>query len=238
MAGVDGFTTERVSTESVAEKLRRVREEHGMTIEGVVDRIRIQKKYVIALENASYEELPADVYTRGFLRSYAQIVGLDPDALVAQFVKERSVDRKLHVPVSERRVGRRSPSFVSFFPLPRFSSRPVITPRLLLIVSVVCAFVGVLGYLFYQIGSFAAAPTVILERPDRDVTIDSTTMTVIGSTEANVDVVVNGQEVFVDGDGRFSTSVTLQEGLNEILVIGRNRVGKETRVLRNVVVEH
>lgn len=231
---VDGFTTQSIASETVAETLRRKRAEHGFTLDDVVAHTKIQKRYVVALENGSYDQLPADVYVRGFLRSYGELLGLDQDILLQRYIKERSVERRLQAPKKGEGLEVRASSS-SFFS--RFSNRFVVTPRLLLIGVVVLLFFGVFGYLLYQIGSFTAAPSIILERPDRDITVDSSTFTVIGTAESYVDVLVNGQEVFVDSDGRFSTTITIQEGINEILVIGRNQAGKETRILRNIVVE-
>jgi cytoskeletal protein RodZ len=43
---------------------------------------RIRQKYVEALENGSYEDLPRGAVARGFLRSYADYLGLDSDEIL------------------------------------------------------------------------------------------------------------------------------------------------------------
>jgi hypothetical protein len=40
---------------------------------------KIRVKYLAAMEQGEFSELPADVYARGFLRNYASYLGLDPD---------------------------------------------------------------------------------------------------------------------------------------------------------------
>ena len=59
--------------------LRQTRLERGITLGEVEQDIRINRTYLEALENARFDVLPAPVYARGFMRSYARYLGLDPD---------------------------------------------------------------------------------------------------------------------------------------------------------------
>ena len=61
------------------EVLRQTRIERGITLYDVEQDIRINRAYLAALEEAKFELLPAPVYARGFMRSYARYLGLDPD---------------------------------------------------------------------------------------------------------------------------------------------------------------
>lgn len=45
---------------------------------------RIRSRYIEALENGNYDGIPAPVFVRGFLRSYAVYLGLDPEPLIAE----------------------------------------------------------------------------------------------------------------------------------------------------------
>ncbi len=69
----------------VGEALRRARQERGITVEDAERVTRIPRKYLIALEQGEYGLLPAPVYARGFLRSYASYLGLDPRELMPFF---------------------------------------------------------------------------------------------------------------------------------------------------------
>ena len=64
--------------------LRSARIQRGLTIEQVAQDTRISARFLEALENESFEELPAPVYVRGFLRSYGNYLRLDPAPLVAE----------------------------------------------------------------------------------------------------------------------------------------------------------
>lgn len=69
----------------LGETLRRARQTKGITIEDAERVTRIPKKYLEALEVENYGILPAPVYARGFLRSYAAYLGLDAQDLLPFF---------------------------------------------------------------------------------------------------------------------------------------------------------
>ena len=59
--------------------LRGTREAKGLSLEQVEQDTRIRRKLLEALEQEAYEELPAPVFVKGFLRNYAMLLGLDAD---------------------------------------------------------------------------------------------------------------------------------------------------------------
>ncbi len=69
----------------LGETLRRARQTKGITVEDAERVTRIPKKYLEALEVENYNILPAPVYARGFLRSYAAYLGLDAQDLLPFF---------------------------------------------------------------------------------------------------------------------------------------------------------
>ena len=76
---------------SVGEILRARREELGWSISDVAQWSCIQQTYIEALETGQYHLLPAEVYTLGFLRTYAQLLGLDSSFLVDHYRQENRV---------------------------------------------------------------------------------------------------------------------------------------------------
>jgi len=69
-------------------RLRQQREARGLTIEDAERDTRISRRYLQALEAEQFEVIPAPVYARGFLRSYSQYLGLDPQATLALFPRD------------------------------------------------------------------------------------------------------------------------------------------------------
>lgn len=87
-SGLD--TPGRESVSRIGDILRRVRESRGESLDAVSDYIKIRTHYLEALEASKYQSLPADTYAIGFLKTYADYLGLDGKAAVAQFRREVS----------------------------------------------------------------------------------------------------------------------------------------------------
>ncbi len=68
--------------EEIGRKLRQAREEKSLTHEQVSRELRIRVQYLKALEEGDLGVLPSAVQVRGFLRSYADFLGLNPDELL------------------------------------------------------------------------------------------------------------------------------------------------------------
>ncbi|TMB67689.1 MAG: PASTA domain-containing protein [Chloroflexi bacterium] len=69
----------------LGETLRRARLSKNVTFEDAERVTRIRREYLEALEREDFTKLPAPVYARGFLRSYAGYLGLDPGQLMPFF---------------------------------------------------------------------------------------------------------------------------------------------------------
>lgn len=56
----------------------------GISLEEVQTKTKIRKRYLQALEDGDWDALPGEVYARGFVRSYAELLGLDGLALLQE----------------------------------------------------------------------------------------------------------------------------------------------------------
>jgi transcriptional regulator with XRE-family HTH domain len=65
--------------------LSQARVARGLTLEDCERDTRISKRYLDALEREDWKVFPAPVYSRAFLRTYAQYLGLDPQQLMRMF---------------------------------------------------------------------------------------------------------------------------------------------------------
>ena len=87
--------------ESVGKILRKTREERGEDLRYVAQILRIRYPYLKAIEDGHPDELPGPTYAVGFVRTYADHLGLDNEKLVQQF-KEEAADLQsradLHFP--------------------------------------------------------------------------------------------------------------------------------------------
>jgi cytoskeletal protein RodZ len=82
--------------ESIADSLRLARQEHGQDLRTVAQVLRIRLAYLEAIEKGDFEQLPGTAYAIGFLRTYAEFLGLDGEQIVERFKHEaQSVEPKL-----------------------------------------------------------------------------------------------------------------------------------------------
>jgi cytoskeletal protein RodZ len=70
------------------EHLKREREMRGVSLEEVSAATRINTRFLEAIENEKWEELPGGAFNRGFIRAIARFLGLDEDGLVAEYSLE------------------------------------------------------------------------------------------------------------------------------------------------------
>jgi cytoskeleton protein RodZ len=69
----------------IGEQLREARLAAGLELDHVEDAIRIRVRYLDAMEREAWDVLPAEAYVRGFLHTYGDHLGLDGEALVAEY---------------------------------------------------------------------------------------------------------------------------------------------------------
>jgi cytoskeletal protein RodZ len=98
--------------ESIGKYLRKRREARAMSVEEVSRATRIPVVSLERLENDHFDDLPGEVFVRGFLKAYARAVGLTVDDVLARYSASRRVAYVTPLPVmspiqkaSKRRFG-------------------------------------------------------------------------------------------------------------------------------------
>lgn len=76
------------------QKLTEARQQLGLSISEVAERIRVRREFLEALEEMNVKPLPGRAYALAFLRSYARALGLDEKAIVDQFQEECALTRE------------------------------------------------------------------------------------------------------------------------------------------------
>lgn len=108
-----------------------VRRRAELSVEQIADRLRIRRQYIEAIELGQFERLPGHIYAMGFLRTYAEHLGLDGDAVVEAFKQENA----------DAVVGR------LVFPIPKPEQR---TPKGWLMVLAILMAVGIYAGWYYH----------------------------------------------------------------------------------------
>jgi cytoskeletal protein RodZ len=73
--------------ETFVTRLRRHRQKCRISLEELAEDTRVKKEMLEALENNDLSRWPRGVYARAWIRSYAWVVGLDPDDTVDEFCR-------------------------------------------------------------------------------------------------------------------------------------------------------
>jgi len=71
--------------QALGERFREAREARGLALSDAAEQIRIRSVYLAAIEEENWSAIGAPVYVRGFLRTYARFLGLDPEEAVGSF---------------------------------------------------------------------------------------------------------------------------------------------------------
>lgn len=79
---------DEVQPGAVGRVLRDAREGFGQDIATVSQQLRIRGVYLTAIEEGRYQDLPGSTYAVGFVRSYAEYLGLEPNEIVRRFRDE------------------------------------------------------------------------------------------------------------------------------------------------------
>ncbi|QMU07907.1 helix-turn-helix domain-containing protein [Levilactobacillus suantsaii] len=70
---------------TLGKTLKDARIAKGFTLDDLQQATKIQKRYLIAIEDQQFDELPGDFYVRAFIKQYADMVDLDGAELLKQF---------------------------------------------------------------------------------------------------------------------------------------------------------
>lgn len=73
--------------------LRQAREAIGLSLEQLQEKTKIQKSFLIAIENGEFDKLPSPFYVRTYLRSYANCVKIEPHHILRQYRKMEQAER-------------------------------------------------------------------------------------------------------------------------------------------------
>ena len=72
---------------TLGEKLRQAREARGLSISEVAEQTRISALYLENIENDDYRVLPGGIFNKGFVKSFAKIVGVDENEALQDYAQ-------------------------------------------------------------------------------------------------------------------------------------------------------
>lgn len=210
-------------TKPVGELLKLEREKKHISRSTLAQQIRVREKFLAALEDNRFQELPSAVFVKGYVKAYARALGFDPEPMLALLRRDWHESAK----------GKLEPQ-----PLLKLSARKADTPSPIRLAG--AAVLGVFLLLFLYIGirwySFISPPKLEVFEPTENSLVSSQVL-IKGLTEPESLVLVNAQQIPVGADGSFETQITLPtEGISTITVEAKNKQEKATTLQRTVFV--
>jgi len=73
--------------------LKKAREERHIELDEVVEATRIRRHNLEAIENEEWSKLPSQVFIKGFLKSYAEFLGLDKETVIHHYLRSQSFEK-------------------------------------------------------------------------------------------------------------------------------------------------
>jgi cytoskeletal protein RodZ len=213
----NGFVKKSVETLTLGEKLKKIRSERRIGLGDISRFTKIQLKYLEDIEEGNYENLPSDVYVKGFLKSYAKFLGVNGESLIRLYQKERGIRRNLD---KNGNNCIKQPEFLNISPW-------VFGPKAMIFLTLAILILAGFFYVYRELGSFANNPKLVILAPEANVTTTNDFITVEGKVEKDAQLFINDQMVIIDDEGGFKENITLQAGTNFINVRCINRFSKE-----------
>ena len=203
---------------TIGEFLKNTRKKNGYTREDVAKGTKIKKSFIVAIENEEWNKLPEYTVVAGFVKNIASFLNEDTNKAIALLRRDYP------------------PKSVSVSPKPDVSDKFVWGPRLTFFVGATVVVLTIIIYLSVQYFSFISPPSLSVSTPNENETISIKVIEVVGVTDPDATIEVNGQSALVDQDGNFIEEIEVAQGLDKITIKAVSRSGKETVVERNVIV--
>ncbi len=203
---------------SLKDLLREHLELKGLTPKKAAELTGVPERYIEALLTGNDKFLPPAAYVHGYLTKLALILNFDKDSMWRLYQKEA---------VALQRSG---PS--DRLPSNRFAVHYLNKKWLLAGLIIIL----IIAYLIPNVFSLFLAPEIELTNPAGE-TLNTFQPRIIltGRTDPSYTLTINGEEVYVKEDGNFEKEYQLQFGLNTIEFSVKKFLGKENKVVRQIM---
>lgn len=195
---------------TTGEILKRERNNLRLTLEDVERSTRIRKKNLEAVERNDWKRFPSKTYILGIIKSYGKFLNLDQEKLEAFF--RREYERK-----EDLRFKRRL-------------SKHYLTPQTKKVFKLAVAAIALVFFLYfgYQLKLYFSPPSVKILKPTETKFRREKSVEIIGQTEHEALVTVNGERVYLDKNNIFKISVPLSHEKNEVTIEVTGVNGRKT----------
>lgn len=210
---------------TMADKLKNLRLTKEISVEFLAKKLDIPSKYLTNLENGQQENLPGDIYVRAWLKKIANFYAVDVNSLLLDYQLEKKVSHKINRDDGVKKKAIKSGRFLS----------PKILRWLVVSGTVLILFI----YLFFEIINIISPPHLNITQPYNNFRTKESSIEIIGQSKPEAQVMINGEMVSLDQEGKFKKTVNLTLGLNNLEISAKKKHSQtkylEVLILREVV---
>ena len=200
--------------------LKEARIAKKLTLADVEKVTKIRAKFLDAIEQDAYQLLPSPIYAKGFVKNYGEYLGLESTRVMAFFRRQTDDVKRINIlPNKSEDIG---------------SKGLRITPGRFIALIIGVFILIFLIYFGLQYQKLYLPPTLAITTPVQESIVKEKKLDILGTTNPDATVMVNGISVTVRSDGRFFTQITLEPGVNTITILATSRYGKTTTVVQKV----
>lgn len=195
---------------SVGSILKNEREKKGLLLSDVEKQIKVREKYLKAIEDENWNYFSSKIYITGILKNYSRVLNLDHKKVLAFF--RRDYERKEEVKF-KRKVE---------------SSYLTSETKKFLRIGLVIITLFFVGYFILQLKTYFSPPTFTLLSPAANNFTIEKKVKIIGKVEKDTSVTISGERIYQNKEGIFNYELSLNEGVNKIIIILVGANGKRT----------
>ncbi len=216
------FVPKKINTTTTfGPRLSQARLKKGLSIEIVSKKINIRTEYLKALENENLDKLPAGLYGKKFLKEYARFLNVNLGDVLDKWNEDVTYN------LSENPFSRKILNRWQLIALPR------LIRGFLIIVLVAACFL----YLILYSKKIISPPKLLVYQPASNISINSTSILIAGETDIEAEVRINGEIVLNNNQGKFSQTINLRKGLNNVIIKSKKKYSQDQTISRQILVE-
>jgi len=189
----------------------------GFTVEKLSQLTGISDRFLASLVEEKFDNLPPEPYVRGYVIKIAEVLGLDGEALWADYLSDNELIK---------RSGKGDEFPKNRFVVPRLNFKLALLSFIVFVI---------LAFFLLRLPLFSSGRVLELINPKEiSVMTSDKNFVVAGKIDKAFTLSLNGERIYADENGYFEKPVELQEGFNTFIFTFKRFLGKEQTLTRQV----
>lgn len=218
---------------SVGEILKKERLRQNLMISQIASLIKTKEKNIIAIEENNFTVFNEEIYALSYVRDYAEILGLNPDEITPYFRRTIELQRLKNPEKTSKEEILTQESLVAS----KLNSAGKNISKNILSIGTFLIIALFIGFLIFEYQRNILHPELVVSFPSKDIKVKTKTIEVLGKTDPENKIFVNGKEIKLNGNGNFKIKISLEKGINKITIKSINAYEKITEVTRYILLE-